>query len=215
MLKSRNIHRRQHRMTNLEIFIYALLWISFGFVHSLLARAPVKRLLQPLFGLAYRISYNLFSALYIGLVIIGGQVVLGGNSVKFEIGNELAFLAIATQLSGVVIILVGLTQYDLGRFSGTTQLFRGGDISVDDEEPLHISGMHRYVRHPLYLGAYLYLLGGAVSEFGLQTALWGCLYLWVGTWFEERSLVNQYGRAYVEYKQKVPAIIPFKGRVIG
>jgi protein-S-isoprenylcysteine O-methyltransferase Ste14 len=202
-------------MTNLEIFIYALLWISFGFVHSLLARAPVKRLLQPLFGRAYRISYNLFSALYIGLVIIGGQIVLGGNSVKFEIGNGLTFLAIATQLSGVVIILFGLTQYDLGRFSGTTQLFRSDNISVDDEEPLHITGMHRYVRHPLYLGAYLYLLGGAVNEFGLQTALWGCLYLFIGTWFEERSLVSQYGRAYVEYKEKVPAIIPFKGRVIG
>ena len=200
-------------MSNSEMFIYALLWISFGFVHSLLARASIKRLLQPLFGRAYRISYNLFSALYIGLVIIGGQVVLGGNSVKFEIGNELAFLAIAIQLSGVVIILFGLTQYDLGRFSGLTQLHYGDSLTAD-EEPLHITGMHRYVRHPLYLGAYLYLLGGAVSEFGLQTALWGCLYLWVGTWFEERSLVNQYGRAYLEYKEKVPAIFPFKGRAI-
>jgi len=135
-------------------------------------------------------------------------------AVKFEIGNELVFLAIAAQLSGVVIILFGLRQYDLGRFSGTTQLFRRDNVSVDDEEPLHITGMHRYVRHPLYLGAYLYLLGGAVSEFGMQTAFWGCLYLFIGTWFEERSLVSQYGRAYVEYKEKVPAIIPFKGRAI-
>jgi len=200
-------------MSNSEMFIYALLWISFGFVHSLLARASIKRLLQPLFGRAYRISYNLFSALYIGLVIIGGQVVVGGNSVKFEIGNELAFLAIAIQLSGVAIIMFGLTQYDLGRFSGLTQLQHGDNLPAD-EEPLHISGMHRYVRHPLYLGAYLYLLGGAGSEFGMQTALWGCLYLRVGTWFEERSLVKQYGRAYVEYKEKVPAIFPFRGRAI-
>ena len=200
-------------MTNVEISIYALLWISFGFVHSLLARAPVKRFLQPLFGRAYRVSYNLFSALYIGLVLIGGQIVLGGNSVNFEIGDELAFLAIATQLTGIVIILFSLTQYDLGRFSGTTQLFRSGSITAD-EEPLHITGMHRYVRHPLYLGAYLYLLGGAVNEFGFQTALWGCLYLFIGTWFEERSLVAQYGHAYVEYKEKVPAIIPFKWRAI-
>jgi len=200
-------------MSNSEMFIYALLWISFGFVHSLLARASIKHLLQPLFGRAYRISYNLFSALYIGLVIIGGQIVLGENSVKFEIGNELAYLAIVIQLSGVIIILFGLTQYDLGRFSGVTQLHQGDSLTAD-EEPLHITGMHRYVRHPLYLGAYLYLLGGAVSEFGIQTALWGCLYLWVGTWFEERSLVKQYGRVYLEYKEKVPAIFPFKGRAI-
>ena len=200
-------------MTHLEIIIYALLWISFGFVHSLLARAPVKRLLQPLFGRAYRISYNLFSALHIGLVIIGGQVVLGANSANYEIGNELTFLAMAAQLTGVVVIIFSLRQYDLGLFSGTTQLFRSDSNSVE-EEPLHLSGMHRYVRHPLYLGAYLYLLGGAVSEFGLQTALWGCLYLFIGTWFEERSLIAQYGRAYAEYKEKVPAILPFKGRAI-
>ena len=200
-------------MTNFEIFIYALLWLSFGFVHSLLARTSIKRLLQPIFGRAYRFSYNLFSALYIGLVIIGGQIVLGENSVKFELGNAFGFLAIACQVAGGVVIVLGLTQYDLGRFGGVTQLFRDDDSSVD-EEPLHITGMHRYVRHPLYLGAYLYLLGGAVSEFGLQTALWGCLYLWIGTWFEERSLVNQYGSAYVEYKAKVPAILPFRGRAI-
>lgn len=200
-------------MTHLEIFIYALLWISFGFVHSLLARASAKRILQPLFGYAYRISYNLFSALHIGLVIIGGELVLGGNSVVFEIGNELAFIATAAQWAGIVVIIFSLTQYDLGRFSGITQVISGSDMTAD-AEPLHTTGMHGYVRHPLYLGAYLYLLGGATSEFGMQTALWGCLYLLVGTWFEERGLVAQYGRAYEEYKQNVPAIIPFKGRAI-
>ena len=200
-------------MTNFEIIIYALLWLSFGFVHSLLARASTKRLLQPLFGRAYRFSYNLFSALHIGLVVIGGQIMLGENSVKFEFGNALLFLAVACQVAGVIVIVLSLTQYDLGRFAGTTQLF-GDDDSASDEGPLHITGMHRYVRHPLYLGAYLFLLGGALSEFGLQTALWGCLYLWIGTWFEERSLVNLYGRAYIEYKEKVPAILPFRGRAI-
>ncbi len=200
-------------MTNLEIFIYALLWISFGLVHSLLARASAKRILQPLFGHAYRLSYNLFSALHIGLVIIGGQLVLGGNSVGFGFGNELAILATAAQWTGIVVIAFSLTQYDLGRFSGVTQLFRADNLTAE-EEPLHVTGMHRYVRHPLYLGAYLYLLGGAVNEFDMQTGLWGCLYLLIGTWFEERSLVTQYGRAYIEYKEKVPAIFPFKGRAL-
>jgi protein-S-isoprenylcysteine O-methyltransferase Ste14 len=201
-------------MTHLEISIYALLWISFGFGHSLLARESAKRILQPLFGYAYRISYNLFAALHIGLVIIGGELVLGGNSVAFEIGNELAFVATVAQWTGIIVIIFSLTQYDLGRFTGITQVFRGSDLSAD-AEPLHTTGMHGYVRHPLYLGAYLYLLGGATSEFGIQTAFWGCSYLLVGTWFEERGLVAQYGRAYEEYKQKVPAIIPFKGRASG
>jgi protein-S-isoprenylcysteine O-methyltransferase Ste14 len=200
-------------LTNVEIFIYALLWLSFGLVHSVLARASIKRLLQPLFGRSYRFSYNLFSALHIGFVMIGGQLVLGKNSVYFAFGNAFSFVAVACQATGAIVLVLSLTQYDLGRFSGLTQLFRDGDSS-SDEEPLHITGIHRYVRHPLYLGAYLYLLGGAVSGFGLQTALWGCLYLWIGTWFEERNLVKQYGRAYVEYKEKVPAVLPYRGRAI-
>ena len=200
-------------MTHFEIFLYALLWLSFGFVHWLMARASIKRLLQPLFGRAYRFSYNLFSALHIGLVVIGGQLVLAGNSAKFELGDGVFILAMACQVTGVIVIVLGLTQYDLGRFGGVTQLFRGDDL-LGAEEPLHVTGWHRYVRHPLYLGAYLYLLGGAVSEFGMQTALWGCLYLRIGTWFEERSLVNLYGGAYTEYQEKVPAILPFRGRAI-
>jgi len=195
------------------MFIYALLWLSFGFVHSLLARASSKRLLQPLFGRTYRFSYNLFSSLHIGFVVIGGQIVLGANSAAFELGNAFTFFAAACQVAGVIVIVLSLTQYDLGRFAGVTQLFRGNDLS-SDQEPLHITGLHRYVRHPLYMGAYLYLLGGAVSDFGLQTAIWGCLYLWIGTWFEERSLVCQYGRVYVKYKEKVPAVFPFRGRAI-
>ena len=201
-------------MTNLEIFIYALLWLSFGLVHSLLARDSSKQVLQPLFGRTYRISYNLFSALHIGLVIIGGEIVLGGNSPGFDLGRDLAVAAKICQLAGIVVIVASLTQYDLGRFSGITQLFQNDD-QAGDKELLHVTGMHQYVRHPLYLGVYLYLIGGSVSDFGLQTALWGCLYLVVGTWFEERSLVTQFGQAYVEYKQKVPAIFPFKGRATG
>ena len=200
-------------MNSTEILIYALVWLSFGCVHSLLARASSKRILEPLFGRAYRFGYNLFAVLHIGLVIIGGEILLAENSSKFELGETFSALALTCQVTGIVVIVLGLTQYDLGRFSGITQLFRE-DNSTDDEEQLHVTGIHGYVRHPLYLGVYLYFLGGAVSEFGLQTALWGSLYLCIGTWFEERGLVAQYGRSYIEYKQKVPAIFPFKGRAI-
>jgi protein-S-isoprenylcysteine O-methyltransferase Ste14 len=199
-------------MTQVEILIYALLWLSFGLIHSLLARNFAKRVLQPFLGRTYRITYNLFSTLHIGIVIIGGQIMLGRNSTGFGMEDSLLTLAIASQLIGAAVIAGALTQYDLGRFSGLTQL--SVESSVDDgEESLHVTGIHCLVRHPLYLGVYLFLLGGAVDEFGLQTAIWGSLYLLIGTWFEERNLIAQYGGTYLEYKSKVPAIFPFKGRV--
>lgn len=43
-------------MTQFEIFIYALLWLGFGLLHSLLARNWVKRMLQPFLGRKYRVD---------------------------------------------------------------------------------------------------------------------------------------------------------------
>ena len=200
-------------MTYTEYGLYALLWLSFGLVHSLLASHSAKRLLYPLFGRAYRLSYNLFSALHIGLIMIGGQLWLAENSMSFHLAGWIDVLIMACRWVGVVVMVAALTQYDLGLFGGLTQL-RRSEVTVDGEEPLHLSGLHRFVRHPIYLGAYLYLWGGMTDEFGLQTALWGSVYLFIGTWFEERKLIAQYGQSYIDYRSKVPSIFPFRGRAI-
>jgi len=200
-------------MSLFETSIYALLWVGFGVVHSVLASTSAKRILHPLFGRYYRLSYNLFSALHIGLILLAGREWLGDNSAHLNLASQLDITIVACRWVGIGIILAALTQYDLGIFGGLTQLRRGSNSS-NDEESLHVTGLHRYVRHPLYLGAYCYLWGGAADEFGLQTALWGSLYLFVGTWFEERKLISLYGRHYVEYREKVPAILPIRGRAI-
>jgi len=200
-------------MTFGESGLYALLWLSFGVVHSLLASECVKQFFAPLLGRAYRISYNLFSALHIGIILIGGQLLLAGNSVPYDLTGWLEILVMASRWLGIVIMLAALSQYDLGLFGGLKQLRNPGDSSNGDE-PLHLTGMHRYVRHPIYLGAYLFLWGGAVDEFALQTAIWGSLYLYIGTWFEERKLIKQYGQSYIDYRQKVPSVFPYRGRAI-
>lgn len=200
-------------MSYFETSMYALLWLSFGIVHSVLASTPAKCFLNPLLGRGYRLGYNLFSALHIGLILFAGREWLGAASVNLNLATQLDTMILACRWLGVGIILAALTQYDLGRFGGLTQLRQGSDSS-SDAESLHLTGMHRYVRHPLYLGAYLYLWGGAVDEFGLQTAMWGSLYLFIGTWFEERKLISLYGSRYVEYRKKVPAILPLRGRAI-
>lgn len=200
-------------MSLFETATYALLWLSFGVAHSVLASNWAKQLLQPLFGRSYRFSYNLISTLHIGIILVGGQLWLGAGAATFGWAAEFHLIISASRWVGIGIMLAALTQYDLGSFGGLRQLRQGKGDPVDDE-PLHISGMHRYVRHPIYLGAYLFFWGGIVDEFGLQTAIWGSLYLYIGTWFEERKLVSQYGLSYIEYRRKVPSIFPLKGRAI-
>ena len=52
------------------------------------------------------------------------------------------------------------------------------------------------------------LWGGAISLLGFWTAIWGTLYLVIGSRFEERKLVNIYGDDYQRYQQDVPQFFP-------
>jgi protein-S-isoprenylcysteine O-methyltransferase Ste14 len=193
--------------------IYALAWLSFGAVHSILAGSGAKKRLETLFGVYYRLSYNLFAVLHIGLVMVVGGAVMSTQPYALEPDVALALTGI--RVLGVIVLVLALREYDLGRFSGLSQIraHRRGAPEPGDE-PLVINGMHQFVRHPLYLGAYLIFWGGVGDDFGLTTAVWASLYLWFGARHEERSLLAAYGEAYADYRNRVPAIIPWKGRVL-
>ena len=196
--------------------IYALGWLSFGAVHSVLAGPGAKHRLNALFGDYYRLSYNLFAVLPIGAVWVFGQRTLDASPFALEPGIETALTAIRGL--GVLVLILALREYDLGLFSGLKQIRAGKQGAAtngdeDGDEPLVTDGLHRFVRHPLYLGVIMILWGGAVSDFGLATAVWGSLYLFIGARHEERSLSALYGEAYADYKRRVPAVIPWKGKV--
>lgn len=187
---------------------YALAWASFGLLHSVLAARSVKARLGSLFGRAYRLAYNGFAVFHLALVWGLGRLWLDGA--PYGLPRAAALLADAATVAGVVIVLVALLGYDRRRLLGLRQL---REPDSDEDEPLRIDGLHRYVRHPLYSGLFLVLWGNAQSDFGLATAAWGSVYLLVGTWFEERRLIDLYGDAYLGYRRSVPAFIPWRGRL--
>ncbi len=192
---------------------YGLGWLSFGAVHSALSSSPVKQRLTPVFGAYYRLSYNLFAVLHIGAVWGFGQMALDATPLVLEPGIETALTAV--RWLGIIVLVLAIREYDLGRFSGLSQIrsHRQGQPDPGDEA-LVIHGLHRFVRHPLYLGAHMILWGGALNGFGLATAVWGSLYLAVGARHEESALLALYGEAYATYQTRVPAVFPWKGKVL-
>jgi protein-S-isoprenylcysteine O-methyltransferase Ste14 len=187
---------------------FALAWLSFGALHSVLASRSVKDSVGRRLGRGYRLAYNGFAVAHLGAVWLLGRH-LFRNAPPLDLPGWLALAGDAAFVAGLVVLAVGMLEYDRGRFLGLTQL-RSPDAAED--EPLRIGGLHRYVRHPLYSGAFLVLWGHAQSESGLATAAWGSLYLLIGTYFEERRLVALYGKAYSDYRKAVPAFVPWKGR---
>ena len=199
-------------MSLVSHLLYALLWLTFGLGHSLLADARIKARLKPYFRAGYRLAYNLFAAFHVALIVGAGWGLLGDGT-PFERPDWLRALQWAASVLGAVVLFAALFGYDLGRFAGTAQLRASAQGKfLDDEEPLHLSGFHRYVRHPLYSGAFLLLWGRVADEFTLATALWASLYLWIGARFEEKRLLARFGEAYARYRETVPAFFPWKGR---
>ena len=76
---------------------------------------------------------------------------------------------------------------------------------------LLISGIHRYVRHPLYLGTFLFIWGLAILFPTLSLFISNLvitIYTLIGIKLEERKLVIEFGDQYRTYQQNVPKLIP-------
>jgi len=82
---------------------------------------------------------------------------------------------------------------------------------------LTTSGPYRFVRHPLYLGSAILLLGFAIAggHLGLGLGL-GSLFALVYAPVarrEERVLEERFGAEYELWRHRVPALLPWPGRV--
>ena len=192
--------------------IYACAWLSFGLGHSLLASRAVKSRFDSLLGAYYRLVYNAVACIHLWIVWLIGAWAFPQTS-DFDLPRAVHIVMLAVSVAGWAMMLISLGSYDLGRLAGTRQIrsYRRG-VKEPEDEPLRVGGLHRYVRHPLYLAGFLILWGRVTGHFELATAMWGSAYLIVGAWFEERRLMALYGQAYSDYRSRVAAFVPWRGR---
>jgi protein-S-isoprenylcysteine O-methyltransferase len=87
-----------------------------------------------------------------------------------------------------------------------------GTITIKDRHELIQGGPYRIVRHPIYTGMFLGYLGTALA-FGEIRGLIGFPLLVLGfgmkLHMEETFMIQQFGRAYADYKHRVKAVVPF------
>ncbi len=185
-----------------------LLWVLFFGMHSLLASLWVKRAFQkkfPSFYPYYRLIYNLIAVFTLGGVIYYQHTV--PDILLYSLPPVLTYFAYVLILLGLLMMVNAFRYYDRGEFLGTRQL-----KNSEQQDPLITTGMNAWVRHPLYFGAILSLLGYLLISFHLHTlinvlAIFG--YLVIGTYWEEQKLIALYGSAYRDYQKRVKMLIPF------
>ncbi|MET0090049.1 MAG: hypothetical protein ABW068_08530 [Candidatus Thiodiazotropha sp.] len=197
-----------------DLAILAICWIGYFLIHSWLASLSVKTWLAshaPEWFPAYRLGYNLLA----GLLLLPPLLLMWRYSSQplWRWEGPLAVLAYLLMLLAAAGFIWSLRWYDSGEFLGLSQWQRR-QRETRDLERLHISPLHRYVRHPWYSLGLVLVWTQDMDPARLLSAVLITLYLVLGSWLEERKLIVYHGERYRAYLKQVPGLIPLPGRVL-
>ena len=180
----------------------------YGAFHSLLASPPAKAAARRWLGIPgtrlYRLAYNLIATATLLPVLAVPAAYPGSTLYRLEPPWLLA--ALACQLAALLLLAIGLLQSDVWHFLGLRQL-----VESEPGEPpaLMVKGLYRWARHPLYTAGLIFLwLTPLMTTSLLALNLGLSLYILIGSVFEERRLLAEFGPAYADYQQRVPRLIP-------
>jgi hypothetical protein len=191
-----------------DAVLLATIWLAYFAFHSLLASLKLKSWVSehhPDFMPGYRLTFNIIAVAL--LVFPLWLMFTGQRSVIWAFDGWLAWLMNGFALLAVVAFLISMKYYDGQEFLGLRQL-RDREKRIEDQENLHISPFHRYVRHPWYSFALVLIWTRPMDSLMLISAVFMTLYFFFGSRLEEAKLKSYYGDVYKRYIKKVPGLIP-------
>lgn len=183
----------------------------FGLQHSIMARRSFKQwLLRYIPQSVERATYCLASALALCAV---GYFWIPMTGEVWNIASE--SLALAVQClggMGWVILLVATFQLDHFELFGLRQTFAPLTGQVLPDPYFKTPGLYKIVRHPIQLGVLIGLWAVPTSTINhLVLAVAMTIYVFIGLYFEEEDLIQEFGSTYNDYKKCVAKVIPFLG----
>jgi methanethiol S-methyltransferase len=187
--------------------ILGVMWLFFCVLHSVLANSRFKKKVAvkaPRFFKNYRFFYTLFSFITLGIVFYYQFHI--PSPLLFSFSTVVTILGWVITLTGALVMLVCIKKYFLS-LSGLKSLVAEEVVANE----LRIDGVHRYVRHPLYLGTFVFIWGLLlIYPYGslLVANSIITLYTLIAIRFEEQKLIEEFGEDYIQYKRQVPMILP-------
>ena len=113
-------------------------------------------------------------------------------------------------ISGLSVMIICIKKY-FYEMSGLQAIQDSGAKNT-----LQQSGLHKYVRHPLYLGTLLFIWGLFFIFPWLNNLIAAVIisvYILIGIRLEEKKLLEEFGHVYANYISQVPMLIPRARRV--
>ena len=198
-----------------DVLVIILLFAIFGYTHSLLASLKVKFWLRKNFGdliAFYRLLYNLSGVLSVYLIY---ELSPKPHILIYDLPNPYDLLMLIPQFLSMAGVIWTFRYICFKEFLGLDQIKRFFDknytTELDEEYTLRIKGPYRYSRHPLYFFSITFMLFRPVMDlFYLTFFICIVAYFYIGSHYEEKKLVRQFGEIYEEYRKEVPKIFPAK-----
>lgn len=177
----------------------AVLAIFFIFVSDQRRKKGMEPLVNKRFIYTFKIAYVIPFIFYIYVLLM--------------LRDTLFIDYLALFFTSVGAFLVIKSKKDLGKL----HTFTGYHIK---NTKLITRGIYAYMRHPLYTGVYLFIIGSAITLV-FHASLWmliviGILLLYIIPFLivmsikETGLLEKQYGSEFFEYKRKVHAFLPLR-----
>lgn len=176
-------------------------WGVYFFIHSWLASSSVKTFIRK-----HRKIYSYYRLLYSVISTIGLFLLLAFNSsfpqeLLFQSIGWVRYTSLILATGGVIIVSRAFRYYKVSSFLGFKE----------EDQRFVRSGILNRVRHPIYSGTILIVIGFFLFNPTMPTLVsMACIftYLPVGIALEEGKLIQQFGEVYRQYKKEVPALIP-------
>lgn len=181
-------------------------FLVFASVHSLLVDPRFKRWARKRMGSTFdrweRLAFNLLALI----------MLLPFVFILFFLPDKIIYIApwpafglmAAAQLLAAVMLRITLFQTGVLDFLGLEGRPRSGR-----ERALVTGGLYCHLRNPLFLFAILFLWTSPIMTMNLLTFnIMATCYFYLGALHEERSLKEVFGKAYEEYRLRVPMFRP-------
>ena len=189
--------------------------LIFALQHSLMARGFFKeRIIKHLSSASKSATYSIASSLVLLLIFIFWQPI---NGAVWNFSSGFAYwLFLALYLAGWIFAFLATFMIDHFALFGLHQGYRELKGIAGPKSEFQVKYFYKYIRHPIQAGTAVGLLATATMSYGhLLFSLGMLFYILIGLWFEERSLIAEFGSQYKEYRKSTPMLIPaiFKKRV--
>lgn len=200
----------------LDALIIILLFLFFGYTHTILASYKVKKRIAEKLGdriAFYRLFYNAVSIINFYLIY---QLSPKPGITIYDLNYPWDIVIFVLQIFSLAGFLWAVSKVDILEFTGIKQIKRWIENNynpddLDEKYRLITSGAFKYSRHPIYLFTILFLgLRPSMSFFYLIFYICITVYFLIGSYYEEKKLTELFGNRYKEYKSEVPWLIPYK-----